>query len=56
MFINLISLAMSDILKVLPKFFNNSVAPPFLKLITKFPEDKASKIVKGRLSIIDVQR
>ena len=44
-----------DILKVCPIFFKTSSDPPFLKLTTRFPDDKASKIVRGKLSIIEVQ-
>ena len=53
--IKFISLFISDILNVYPVFSRTSSAPPFLKLITKFPEDKASNTVNGRLSIKDVQ-
>ena len=44
-----------DISKVYPILFKTSSDPPFLKLITRFPDDNASNIVRGKLSIIEVQ-
>ena len=49
------SLDISDTLKVYPVFLRTSSTPPFLKLITRFPDESASNTVKGRLSIKDVQ-